>query len=142
MEVLGEYEPAFVSSVDYGRMLIAFVSANMTEWDLQTELSAGMQALDKGVEGFVGFMQEEEEKDISCKYYCLGGDFGEELKEAGSNEINKMITEGDAFVNPVPLVYRLNYLSDNSAVPAVAIISDDLILAEDAKLVTFALQKD
>lgn len=157
LESLGNYEPAYVSSVDYGRKIIVLVTANLSESELGAELSANINGVDIGAD--IGYIKKN--IDSSCKIYCYGGDSAKTLQAINYDEpsgglkgwwdelingkaddvsgFNQMIASDDSFINPVPLSYHLNYLSDNSSVPAIAILNDNIILKETARLVTLTL---
>lgn len=160
LEKLGNYEPAYVSSVDYGRRIVVLVTTELSEAELNAKLAANFQGVD--IRADIGYIKKE--IDSSCKIYCYGGDSAKTLRLINSNDssgglkgwwdelingkpsdvsdLNQMITPNDSFINPVPLEYHLNYLSDNSSVPAIAIINDNIILKETARLVTFTLEGD
>ncbi|MCM1048464.1 MAG: thiol-activated cytolysin family protein [Clostridiales bacterium] len=160
LEYLGNYEPAYVSSVDYGRMIIVLVTAEMSE----SELNAGLSATVKGVDIGVDIENIKKELKGTCKICSYGGDSAKTLQVVSDDErsgglkgwwddlingktseisgYNQIITADDSYTNPVPLSYRLNYLSDNSSVPAVAIINDNIILKDTARLVTITLEGD
>lgn len=158
LKSLGEYEPAYVSSVDYGRRIVVLVTTEMSESELKANLGANISGIDIGAD--LSYIKKE--IDSGCKICCYGGDSAKTLQAIDNNEasgglkgwwdelingkandasgFNQMIATDDSLANPVPLTYRLNYLSDNSSVPAVAILNDDIVLAETARLVTLTLE--
>lgn len=154
---LGDYEPVYVSSVDYGRRIVVMATTELTEDELKAKLSANIQGVDIGAD--IGYIKKN--IDSNCKIYCYGGDSAKTLQSIDSDKsgglkgwwdkllngeadnvdgFNQMITADDSLINPLPLAYHLNYLSDNSAVPASVIINDNVILADTAKLVTISLE--
>lgn len=157
LKSLGDYEPAYVSSVDYGRRLVVLVTTELSEDELNAKLGANIRGVD------IGAAIEYIKKNIDSNYrMCVyGGDSAKSLQLIDSNEsggikgwwdkiltgksdviddVGNAIAEDDSLINPVPLAYHLKYLSDNSAVPAAAILNEDIILAENAKLVTITLE--
>lgn len=155
---LGDYEPAYISSVDYGRRILILVTSELSEEEIKAKLGAGINGVD--ISADIGYIKKE--IDSNCKIYCYGGNSAKTLqtidtdKKSGGlkgwwnelingksddiNAANQIVTVDDSLINPVPLAYHLNYLSDNSSVPAVAIINDNIILAETARLVTITLE--
>ncbi len=160
LKSLGEYEPAYVSSVDYGRMIIVLATANLSEADLKAELSANIKGVDIGAD--IGYIKENIDSD--CQVFCYGGDSAQTLQAISNDEksgglkqwwdkliygeaedisaANQMITSDSSLTNPLPLRYHLNYLSDNTSVPATAIISDTIISKDVARLMTISLEGD
>lgn len=158
LKSLGSYEPAYVSSVDYGRRIVVLVATELSESEIKSKLAANIYGVD--ISADIGYIKKE--IDSNCKIYCYGGDSAKTLQAIGNdegdgglkkwwnelingksndvNDLNQMIIADDSLINPVPLAYHLNYLSDNSSVPAVMIMSDNIILAETARLVTFTLE--
>lgn len=164
LEKLGNYEPAYVSSVDYGRMRVVLITTKLSESELNAKLAANIQGVD--IDADIGYIQTN--IDGNCQIYGYGGDSAKALHliDSGSNEnkssggikgwwdelingkaetsavndINETIVSDDSLTNPMPLAYHLNYLSDNSSVPTIAIINDDIILKETARLVTLTLE--
>lgn len=162
LEKLGNYEPAYVSSVDYGRMIVILVTAELSESELSAQLKANIQGVDIGAD----IKNIKENIEGRVEIYRYGGDSGKSLRLINLNsnknsgglkgwwdknikgekdidiavEINNILASDDSLINPVPLEYHLNYLSDNSSVPAIAIINDDIILKETARLVTLTLK--
>lgn len=153
---LGSYEPAYVSSVDYGKRLVVLVTTELSEDELNAKLGANIQGAN--ISAAIGYIQKN--IDSGCRIYAYGGDSAQNLqlldskKQGGIkgwwdtlvngdsdviDDVSEVIAGDDSLKNPVPLAYHLNYLSDNSTVPAVAILSDNIILADNAKLVTLTL---
>lgn len=154
---LGDYEPVYVSSVDYGRRIVVMATTELTEDELKAKLTANIRGVDIGAD--IGYIKKN--IDSNCKIYCYGGDSAKTLQSIDSDKsgglkgwwdkllngeadnvdsFNQMITGDDSLINPLPLSYHLNYLSDNSAVPAAVIMNDNVILADTAKLVTISLE--
>lgn len=140
LESLGDYEPAYVSSVDYGRLLVADIEASKSEQDLIGEIDAGTKEYDLNANGFFEYFSKK--NDFNCRVYCYGGNLGKSYEEIIMDEasMDQMIAVDGALVNPVPVAYHLNYISDNSAVPAMQIAEIDEIRKEDAKLVSISLE--
>lgn len=140
LESFGEYEPAYVSSVDYGRILVADIQSSKSEQELMGEIDAGTKAYDLNANGFFHYFSGK--NDFDCRVYCYGGDLGKSYEEVKITEdnIHQLVAADEALVNPVPVAYHLNYISDNSAVPAMQIAEADEIRKENAKLVTITLE--
>lgn len=157
LKSLGDYEPAYVSSVDYGRRIVVMVTTDLSENELNAKLGANIKGVDIGAD--IGYIRKN--IDSNCRIFCYGGDSAKTLQAIDDEKsgglkgwwdrlingeatdvdgFNQMITADDSLVNPLPLAYHLNYLSDNSAVPATVIVNDNVILAKTAKLVTLSLE--
>lgn len=158
LKSLGSYEPAYVSSVDYGRRIVVLITTELSESEIKAKLAANIHGVDIGAD--IGYIKKE--IDSNCKIYCYGGDSAKTSQVIDNDEdkggiinwwnelihgkpsdisgFNQMIATDDSLTNPVPLAYHLNYLSDNSSVPAVAIMNDNIILAKTARLVTLTLE--
>lgn len=158
----GVYEPAYVSSVDYGRMVSVIVTADMSQEELNAKLNASFQ----GVGINAGLEKLKKEKKIGVTYSFYGGSteniskaveqdekdtgimgsiqawlFGKDKEEA-INKINEFIDSNNELINPVPISYELKYLSDNAMVPAMSINRQDVFRAENARTVTIELTKE
>lgn len=158
----GIYEPAYVSSVDYGRKFILFVYGAKGRAELEKEVGAcfdggvGISQAIKGVLQLTGvnhYMYQ-----VGGKSDGVEGIFGKSTGKKGFIEkwdefwngseeeadIERRISEyldlGGDLVNPIPLSYRLRYLSDNTSVPSVVIekISKQ-IPKQDARMVKISL---
>lgn len=162
LEKLGKYEPAYVSSVDYGRMITMFVTADMT----QKELSAKVNGCFKGVGISAGLEKLEKTEGLELSYFFYGGNtsnistaidekegskgiigdiktfFVGESKENVVNRINSYIDANSELVNPVPLSYELKYLSDNAFVPKMSISRQEIFCDQNIKMVHLKLSKD
>lgn len=155
---LGEYEPAYVSSVDYGRMFIVFVSGNMSS----SELSAKLGACLNGVSVSAGLSNIVRDEELNVSIFQHGGKTGDTNKlfegkkgklgvmghvkeffygSEGETDITQRINDflemDEDMINPQPLSYRLKYLSDNEMLPAIAIEREGIIPVEKAKTVIF-----
>ena len=162
LNCLGDYEPAYVSSVDYGRMVSVIVTADMSQEELNAKLNASFQ----GVGINAGLEKLKKEKKIGVSYSFYGGStetiseaveqdkkdagiigsihawlFGKDKEEA-INKINEFIDSNNELINPVPISYELKYLSDNAIVPAMSIKRQDVFRAENARTVTIELTKE
>lgn len=161
LECLGYYEPAYVSSVDYGRMVVLLVTSNMSE----DKLSAEVGACFNGVSINAGMEKLKTIKDVSIFYAFYGGKtdnislvignegqeegligkitsfFAGEDKETAVDRINEFIDSNSDLVNPVPVSFKLKYLSDNSVVPTMNINKQEVFVAENAKEVTIDFEK-
>lgn len=156
---LGDYEPAYVSSVDYGRRIVVVFTTTESERDVSVGINGNIDGVD--ISGAIDYIKEVSGGDYKICVY--GGDTARMLQPIDSKElggvrgwwdeflnggsdpvdaVNEGIVNSVPMVNPVPVSYKLRYLSDNSLVPAVAILDEDIILAENAKLVTITLEKD
>lgn len=156
----GIYEPAYVASVDYGRMMVVFVTANM---DI-SELKAGLEASIKGVDIGAALSNIKQNNQLDVEVIQLGGKannineimdseagtdglvdkwnqflHGTEDSKSLTQRINDCLDMNGELVNPIPLSYSLKYLSDNAVVPAMMIEAENLIPVEDAKTVKISL---
>lgn len=156
---LGFYEPAYISSVDYGRMVIVFVSANMSSQELKTKLEASIKGV--GIGAGISKIKNDNELFVDIKEF--GGKNGELSTIMGDDEseggllnwwneflngkndtsdierINEYIDMGEELMNPVPLSYTLKYLTDNAVVPTMIVENEKIIWNQDAKMVTVTL---
>lgn len=157
LKSLGDYEPAYVSSVDYGRRFVVLVSTELSEDELNAKLGANIKGVN--ISADIGYIKKN--IDSNCRIFVYGGDSAKSMQLIDGNgaggikgwwndlingksemidDVGNAIAEDDSLLNPVPLAYHLRYLSDNSVVPAAAIVNEDIILAEKAKLVTITLK--
>ena len=158
---MGSYEPAYVSSVDYGRKIILLVSGELSE----QELSAKVNGLIKGVQigAAISNVKKDEQLDLQIMTYG-GADMSSVLQSSdknkgivgefrewlwGSNDtegiadrLNDFLANRDTLINPVPLSYRLKYLSDNAQVPAMYINEEEIALADNAQLITLSASEE
>ncbi|MCM1144710.1 MAG: thiol-activated cytolysin family protein [Blautia sp.] len=143
LTVFGEYEPAYVSSVDYGRMVVVLIQGNMSEEELGAKVSACIQGV--GIEA--GLTNICTDTSLTWNIYQFGGEqkdvgmitdtsektsglvekwnefwSGSESQDTVETRINDFISTDASAVNPVPIAYTLKYLSDNSYVPAMVIL--------------------
>lgn len=161
LKILGSYEPAYVSSVDYGRKIILLVSGELSE----QELSAKVNGLIKGVQigAAISNVKKDEQLDLQIMTYG-GADMSSVLQSSdknkgivgefrewlwGSNDtdgiadrLNDFLANRDTLINPVPLSYRLKYLSDNAQVPAMYINEEEIALADNAQLITLSSSEE
>lgn len=161
LKILGSYEPAYVSSVDYGRKIILLVSGELSE----QELSAKVNGLIKGVQigAAISNVKKDEQLDLQIMTYG-GADMSSVLQSSdknkgivgefrewlwGSNDtegiadrLNDFLANRDTLINPVPLSYRLKYLSDNAQVPAMYINEEEIALADNAQLITLSASEE
>lgn len=157
LKILGSYEPVYVSSVDYGRKIILLVSGELSE----QELSAKVNGLIKGVQIGAAYenLKKDEQLDLQVMTYG-GADMSSVLQSSdkskgivgelsewlwGGNDtegitdrLNDFLANKETRINPVPLSYRLKYLSDNAQVPAMYINEEDIALADSLQLVTLS----
>ena len=146
LAILGDYEPAYVSSVNYGRMIVVLVTSDMEMSELSAELSAKI----KGVSIEAGIANIAKTEDMTYQIYQYGGETGnmdivtqpgerqigllekidiffygtEEDEDSIVSEINQYIAADSELKNPVPISYQLKYLSDNAVVPQVYIANE------------------
>ncbi|MCM1408951.1 MAG: thiol-activated cytolysin family protein [Lachnospiraceae bacterium] len=148
----GDYEPAYVSSVDYGRMVVVLVQGNMSA----EELGAKVSGCIKGVDISAGLNSILEESDIEYRLFQYGGEqkdagmitdssqktlgivgqweeflHGSEDKADLQTRVNDFIRTDAPTTNPVPIGYTLKYLTDNSFVPAMMVTGRKTMLAEE-----------
>lgn len=149
MAALGDYEPAYVSSVDYGRMIVVLVQGNMSSQELGVKVGACIE----GVNISAGLTNICMNSEMTSQIYQYGGeqkdaglitdtskkekglvekwnDFwnGSEDRETLENRINDFIQSDAPAVNSVPIGYTLKYLTDNSFVPAMMVTNQESIL--------------
>ena len=157
----GIYEPAYVSSVDYGRTFILFVYGAKARAELEEEVSACLDGI--GIaQGIKGILQLT---GVNHYMYQIGGksdgvdgimgkstgkkgileqwdEFwnGSEEEADIERRINEYLDMGGDLVNPIPLSYHLRYLSDNAPVPPIVIEKiSKRIPKQDARLVKISL---
>lgn len=142
MAALGDYEPAYVSSVDYGRMIVVLVQGNMST----QELGAKVGACIEGVNISAGLTNICMNSEITSHIFQYGGEQrdaglitdtsekkmgvvdkwnefwnGSEDRGTVENRINDFIQSDAPATNSVPMGYTLKYLTDNSFVPAMMV---------------------
>ena len=86
-------------------------------------MSSVLQSSDKN-KGIVGEFRE----------WLWGSNDTEEI----ADRLNDFLANRDTLINPVPLSYRLKYLSDNAQVPAMYINEEEIALADNAQLITLS----
>lgn len=148
---LGDYEPAYISSVDYGRMIVVLVHGNMSS----KELAAKVGACIKGVSITAGLSNIRKDTKLTSELFQYGGeqkdagiimDTSQEtigIKEWWNNiwngsknqdtmetRINDFINTDAPATNSVPIRYTLKYVADNSFVPPMMVLSQQTMLAE------------
>lgn len=151
MEALGDYEPAYISSVDYGRMLVVLIEGNMSS----EELGAKVNACIKGVSLSAGLANIRMDSEITSQLFQYGGEQkdagmitdtsektlgivnkwnefwnGSDDKDTVETRINDFIRTDAPATNPMPIGYTLKYLSDNSYVPAMMVTGQRTMLAD------------
>ena len=127
LAAFGDYEPAYVSSVDYGRMVVVLVQGKMSEMELSSKVKACIEGV--GIES--GLTNIFANKDLTCNIFQYGG----EQKDVAMNVDNSekamdFISVNAPAVNPVPIAYTLKYLTDNAYVPAMVISGRESLVAE------------
>lgn len=140
----GAYEPVYVSSVDYGRMVVVLIQGNMSAEELGAKVSACINGVSIGA----GLTNIRTDTSLTSNIYQYGGEQkdvgmitdssektmgltekwnefwnGSEGQDTVETRINDFISTDAPAVNPVPIAYTLKYLTDNSYVPAM-VISD------------------
>lgn len=157
----GIYEPAYVSSVDYGRTFVLFIYGTKVRSELEKEVSGCLKGV--GIaQGIKGILQLT---DVNHYMYQVGGksdgvdsimgksegkkgileqwdEFwnGSEEEADIEQRINEYLDMGGDLINPIPLSYHLRYLSDNSPVPSVIVErKSKCIPKQDARLVKISL---
>lgn len=160
---LGEYEPAYVSSVDYGRMFVVFVSGNMSSSELNAKLGLCLKGVSIGT-GISNVITDEELEVTIFQYGGKTGNanklfegkqgklgvigqvkefmFGSEGEDDVVHRVNDFLEMDGELLNPEPLSYRLKYLSDNVVLPTIVIRREGVIPARDVRTVTLNLQGD
>ena len=145
LKILGVYEPAYVSSVDYGRKIILLVSGELSE----KELSAKLDALIDGVQIGIAIGKIQKDEKLNCQIITYGGAdmagilqtsdknkgivgevkewlWGGDDNDGVADRLNDFLINKDSLINPVPVSYRLKYLSDNEQVPAMYIKTEEI----------------
>lgn len=69
---LGFYMPAYVSSVDYGRMAILMISSDLAKEELEAGIRAGLAGI-KSAEGKVGFEYLNQKSSLNISIQMFGG---------------------------------------------------------------------
>lgn len=127
LTAFGDYEPAYVSSVDYGRMVVVLIQGNMSE----IELSSRAKACIMGVGMEDGLTNIITNKDLTCNIFQYGGEQKDVAMDVDNSEkVVDFISTDAPVVNPVPIAYTLKYLTDNSYVPAMVISGRESLVAE------------
>lgn len=159
LRILGDCEPAYVSSVDYGRKIVLIVSGTLSS----DELSAKLNACIKGVSIGVGIENILKEENLECRIMAYGGsDISSILNSSEQNigvvgeiktwlwgddsngnssiadRLNTYLSDKTQLINPVPISYCLKYLSDNSVVPPMYIKNESIVLADNVSLITLS----
>lgn len=157
----GIYEPAYVSSVDYGRIFVLFVYGAKARSELEKEVGGCVKGV--GIaQGIKGILQLT---GVNHHMYQIGGksdgadgilgksegkkgileqwdEFWNGSEEEANIEqrINEYLDMSGDLVNPIPLSYHLRYLSDNAPVPSIVIEKmSKCIPKQDARLVKISL---
>lgn len=151
LAVFGEYEPAYVSSVDYGRMVVVLIQGNMSEEELSAKVSACIKIVDieagltnirtdasltsnifqfGGEQKDVGILTDTTEKTSGLAGWWNELLNGSKNRDTVETRINDFISTDAPAVNPVPIAYTLKYLSDNSYVPAMVILDREIAFEE------------
>lgn len=157
LRILGGNQPAYISSVDYGRKIILYITGNMSQKDLSAKIGAavGGVSISAGLENLkteehiqmkvatyggkdaTGILKEEKEVSLGViggiREFLWGGEVDQETK---IDRVNEFISDGSKLINPVPISYRLKYLTDNSNVPSMYINSETILPADNIQIVT------
>ena len=161
ISILGNYEPAYVSSVDYGNRVVVLVDGEMNSSALESRVSGIFKNASIGA----GLKKIYSDSELNCKMFGYGGkqiDLNSILVESKHDDgivdkwnnfwngsdadesIEKRITEAVMgeyiYQNPVPISYTLKYLSDNSYVDCKVLNSATII--DENKAVTVYISKD
>lgn len=156
MSSLGNYEPAYVSSVDYGEMIIVLVQGKMSSEELSQKVGASIAGV--GIDAGLSAIHMDEELTASIlqsggKMIDLNEIFGSTTESTrkeglidkwntfwfGSEETgqqslqdrtNGAIDTTALAENSIPIAYTLKYLSDNSYVPT-KVVQDEEVMLED-----------
>lgn len=144
LSILGGYEPAYVSSVDYGRKFILTVESKLSESDLRTEVKTYI----KGVDITADIENINKSNDLDWKVESYGGEHikleKSDLKNGFSirETFNETLNNDKKLINPLPVSYNLKYLSDNAPVPVMYINREEVMLAEDTQIITLSSRKN
>ena len=164
LKILGGYEPAYVSSVDYGRKIILIISSDLSQKELAAKLNANI----KGVDLAMGMTNVLKDESLECEILAYGGeDISSILGNPNSNiglvgeikswvwgdedrknektildRVNNIIANGNKLINPVPISYDLKYLSDNAPVPTMCINSEKIMIAEDTQFIALSSKEE
>lgn len=161
ISTIGDCEPAYVSSVNYGNRVVVLVDGEMNSSELESKVGIilGNASIGAGLHNL--YLDSE----INCSVYGYGGEqidlndiFGETQHKDGvldkwnsfwngsdvdpalENRITDAITGKNSNNNPVPISYTLKYLSDNSYVDCKVLNSSTKI--DENNAVTVFIPKD
>lgn len=136
VNVLGEYAPAYISEVTYGRNIVMLVSSKGTEEELKEALSCGVDDIRIPQAGNAK-VSAEAEQEYSQKWSKLEVEFSIDVNGGNADsgvfatmtvadcmkKLAAVLEEGEEQIqNPVPISYELRYLADNSKVPCANIV--------------------
>lgn len=156
---IGNYEPAVVSSIDYGSRVVVLIEGNMSYKEINSRLgiekgNLSLGALIKGI---------NETSELNCSIYGYGGDLldisnmlskngndagliekwkelinGKDEESAIEDEINRELSNSSNN-NPVPIAYEINYVTDNAPVERKVLESE--IIIDESQAATVYIKK-
>lgn len=162
ISTIGNYAPAYVSSVDYGNRVVILVDGEMNSSELESKVGIllGNASIGAGIHNLYS------DSELNCSLYGYGGEqidlnviFGETQHKDGlvdkwnsfwngsnvdpalENRITDAITGKNSNNNPVPISYTLKYLSDNSYVDCKVLNSSTKINKNSAVTVFIPKEK-
>lgn len=122
-EVLGEnqYSPAYISSVSYGRMLVASFVTTKDSLALKQKLHAAFSGLVSSGKLDESFSKDEVVQKCTCRVAVVGGPLDVHPTPIGGFDalvgIEKWFVEGARFgpnIGAFPISYSMRWLRDNS----------------------------
>ncbi len=111
--------PAYISSVDYGRVFYMLIESTQTRQEIEAAVKA---SLNRAV--FSGSVESDVKKvaelsDLSVKVYAFGGDASGTLSLSGETDLRKIVTtlaEATDIRNGVPISYTVRSLFNPSKI--------------------------
>ena len=125
-EVLGDFAPVYISSVNYGRMGILTVSTNRSETEVRNTLSATIPIKAVQVSPSISTEHRQVLNDMQVEAHVIGGRSGLSMDEFFAN-----FSAPPDFRGAVPLSFTLNRLHDNAPVEVLTIL-DEVVVGGDA----------
>ncbi len=129
LAALGNYVPAYISKVDYGRCIVMLVTSTESEETLASAISASLKA--------VGQAEGDAKAELDKQYARVEVEFTIQIiggpAESGNlpgttvndcmNKLSEILEAGEQgqIVNPIPISYELRYITDNSSVDCMSV---------------------
>lgn len=149
MSQLGIYEPAYISSVDYGRIILIMISSEKTEEELKADVDLAVEYNQKAVSGIsvdaevqASYDKIMKEDSSDCTITVIGGnaeasEFSDMNISNCMEKLSTLLAEGEqnGVVNPVPISYTMNYIHNNDVVPCVQITKEMMLPKENVRII-------